>query len=135
MRITADGNVGIGSSSPPTRLSVVGDSGNLSGSWQRVCNFANDNASPITGEIQIVNAATGASSGNGMWFGTTTSDPLRLGVGNSTVMYLNSSSRLGVGLSVLNWSPEATIHAGGWIYSHDGFYRRTQSNSASYMFA
>ncbi|KAE8987544.1 hypothetical protein PF006_g23176 [Phytophthora fragariae] len=135
IRLTADGNFGIGSSSPPTRLSVVGDSGNLSGSWQRVCNFANDNASPITGEIQIVNAATGASSGNGMWFGTTTSDPLRLGVGNSTVMYLNSSSRLGVGLSVLNWSPEATIHAGGWIYSHDGFYRRTQSNSASYMFA
>ncbi|KAE8979064.1 hypothetical protein PR001_g24666 [Phytophthora rubi] len=60
----------------------------------------------------IVNAATGASSGNGMWFGTTTSDPLRLGVGNSTVMYLNSSSRLGVGLSSLGWSAEATIHAG-----------------------
>ena len=132
--VTANERVGVGTSDPASKFEVVGTSTNLSGGWQRICRFENDNSSPIVAEIQIINAATTTSSGNGLWFGTVSADPIKFGTSNSTQMYLNTSGRLGVGISGLDWSPEASIHAGGWIYCHDGFYRRTALSSASLMF-
>lgn len=97
MRITQAGYIRFGSSTSSAKMDITSSANLLSGSWQRAMRIANDQSTPIEFEVQIYNDVAGGS--NGVALGTTTSDPLRFMVGNSTQAYLNRSGRLGVGMS------------------------------------
>ncbi|KAE8982825.1 hypothetical protein PF005_g22895 [Phytophthora fragariae] len=129
MRITQAGYIRFGSATSTAKLDITSSANLISGSWQRAMRILNDQATPIEFEVQIYNDVAGGA--NGVALGTTTTDPLRFMVNNTTRMYLNSSARLGVDLGP-SWSPEATIHSGGEVWANtymnikgngDGFAR------------
>ncbi|KAJ8552421.1 hypothetical protein ON010_g10128 [Phytophthora cinnamomi] len=117
--MTADKRVCVGGNAPESQLHVLGSSGNLYGSWERVQEWWNDQGAPIKVGLIIYNEA-GNSDTNGASFGTYTADPLRFMIGGSNKMLLNTSGRLAVN----RVSPEATIHAGGMIWADELFHSK-----------
>jgi hypothetical protein len=88
--------------------------------------LSNDSTTPITAEIQIVSADSGTSPTNGLWLGTISDDPVKIGCGNTSVMYINTSNRVAINLSGSTWSPEADLHVNGQIWSN-AYYHSKQN--------
>ncbi|KAG6948024.1 hypothetical protein JG688_00015280 [Phytophthora aleatoria] len=121
--------IGSNFSTTTSMLNVCGSSSLLYGSWERVQEWTNDQATPMKVELIIYNEA-GGSSTNGASFGTFTNDHLSFMITGSNKMYLNTSGRLGIG----NTSPEAALHVSGGIIGTDQYYLKSAVNGASYRF-
>jgi len=71
-----------------------------------------------------VSADSGTSPANGLWIGTISDDPVKIGCGNTSVMYINTSNRVAINLSASTWSPEADLHVNGMIWSNQYFHTK-----------
>jgi hypothetical protein len=126
LMIKRAGGIGIGTTAPIGSVSIVGNSSYAAGGWRRIMYLSNDSTTPITAEIQIVSADSGTSPSNGLWLGTISDDPVKIGVGNTSIMYLNTSNRVAINLSGSSWSPEADLHVNGQIWSN-AYYHSKQN--------
>lgn len=124
LMIKRAGGIGIGTTAPSGSVSIVGNSSYTAGGWRRIMYLSNDSTTPITAEIQIVSADSGTSPTNGLWLGTISDDPVKIGVGNTSVIYINTSNRVAINLSGSTWSPEADLHVNGQIWSNAYFHSK-----------
>jgi hypothetical protein len=124
LMIKRAGGIGIGTTSPSGSVSIIGNSSYTAGGWRRIMYLSNDSTTPITAEIQIVSADSGTSPANGLWIGTISDDPVKIGCGNTSVMYINTSNRVAINLSASTWSPEADLHVNGMIWSNQYFHTK-----------
>ncbi|KAG2996468.1 hypothetical protein PC121_g22821 [Phytophthora cactorum] len=120
--LTAGDRVCVGGAAPTSKFHVVGDSGILYGSWERVAEFGNSNATPMKAGL-IIYGEPGGPNTNGVAFGTYTNDPLWFMVNGSTAMKLTPSKRLSVDKTA---GAEATIHSGGDVWA-DGLFHIKQN--------
>lgn len=112
--------VGINTDAPESTVHVITSSPALFGSWERVQEWWNDNATPIKAGLIIYNE-NGGSNSNGISFGTYTNDPINFFVNGSNGMTFNTSKRLSINRTD---GPEATVHAGGMIWADEYFHSK-----------
>jgi hypothetical protein len=121
MRITSTGDVGIGTSSPATRVHVVGGTANTPVIVRAQQNSTGSNfdyaalsvnTSGATGGI--VAWATGSLRANQVWVQSDGAQPLVLGTNDTERVRINTSGDVGIGTA----SPQSKLHvSGGYITS------------------
>lgn len=112
--------VGVNSDAPESTVHVITSSPALFGSWERVQEWWNDNATPIKAGLMIYNE-NGGSNANGISFGTYTNDPINFFVNGSNGMTFNTSKRLNIDRTS---GPEATVHSGGMVWADEYFHSK-----------
>jgi hypothetical protein len=118
IRITSDGNLGIGTTSPTNKLEIITATNDTSGVRVR------DSANGVWTEIRRRSIEC---QGGDFWINGQTSG-LELRTGNTSRLYINSTGNVGIGVT----SPSTKLHVnGGNVYVDTG-YNYTAAASSGY---